>query len=111
MTQRICISAKRSPRLSWELLGVQLAREARAQEALELPQCPERHTAWILQMLRASNKGLEKPGAAVIALQQGHRFTAGGEASLDLALTGRVRPDELAFEALAMTPPKSWSGT
>jgi aminoglycoside phosphotransferase (APT) family kinase protein len=48
---------------------------------------------------------------AVIALQQGHRFTAGGEASLDLALTGRVRPDELAFEALAMTPPKSWGGT
>ena len=46
---------------------------------------------------------------AVIALQQGERFTKGGEASLDLALTGRVRPDELAFEILALTPPQRWS--
>ena len=46
---------------------------------------------------------------AVIALQQGARFTEGGEASLDLALTGRVRPDELAHEILALTPPARWS--
>jgi hypothetical protein len=37
---------------------------------------------------------------AVIALQQGERFVGGGEASLDLALTGR-RIAELEFEMLA----------
>ena len=56
------------------MLGVQLAREARAQEALEPPQSPERRTAWILQMLRASTKGLKKPGPAAIALQQVERM-------------------------------------
>ncbi len=38
---------------------------------------------------------------AVIALQQGDRFVAGGEMSLDLALTGR-RIAELEYELLAM---------
>ena len=60
--------------MSWEMLGVQLAREARAQEALEPPQSPKRRTAWILQMLRASTKGLKKPGPAVIAPQQVERM-------------------------------------
>ena len=38
---------------------------------------------------------------AVIALQQGERFVGGGEASLDLALTGR-RIAELEYEMLAL---------
>ncbi len=46
---------------------------------------------------------------AVIALQQGERFAGDGEASLDLALTGRVRPLELAMEILEQTPPARWS--
>ncbi len=41
---------------------------------------------------------------AVIALQQGERFVGGGEASLDLALTGR-RIAELEFELLDMIAP------
>lgn len=45
---------------------------------------------------------------AVIALQQGARFTRHGERSLDLALTGRVRPDELIWEILQMTAPETW---
>jgi len=45
---------------------------------------------------------------AVIALQQGDRFEVDGEASLDLALTGRVRGAELAYEILRMTPPERW---
>lgn len=45
---------------------------------------------------------------AVIALQQGARFTVGGQASLDLALVGRIRPDELSYAVLKMTPPASW---
>jgi aminoglycoside phosphotransferase (APT) family kinase protein len=44
----------------------------------------------------------------VIALQQGARFLSGGEASLDLALTGRVRPSELELEILARTAPDLW---
>ena len=46
---------------------------------------------------------------AVIALQQGERFNSGGENSLDLALTGRVRPIELAMEVLVQTPPSRWT--
>jgi aminoglycoside phosphotransferase (APT) family kinase protein len=45
---------------------------------------------------------------AIIALQQGVRFTRDGEVSLDLALTGRVRPDELGHAILQMTPPERW---
>ena len=45
---------------------------------------------------------------AVIAIQQGRRFTHGGEDSLDLALTGRVRPLELELEILARTGPEAW---
>ncbi|RMD62663.1 MAG: phosphotransferase family protein, partial [Alphaproteobacteria bacterium] len=45
---------------------------------------------------------------AVIALQQGARTTAGGEASLELALTGRIYPPQLELEVLAMTPPARW---
>ena len=45
---------------------------------------------------------------AVIALQQGARFSQQGERSLDLALTGRIRPDELAWQILQMTPPERW---
>jgi aminoglycoside phosphotransferase (APT) family kinase protein len=41
---------------------------------------------------------------ATIALQQGERFVGGGEASLDLALTGR-RIAELEFELLDMIAP------
>ena len=44
---------------------------------------------------------------AVIALQQGERFLTGGEASLDLALTGR-RAAELEYEILRETPPPNW---
>lgn len=46
---------------------------------------------------------------AVIALQQGERFNSSGEESLDLALTGRVRPLELAMEILEQTPPARWT--
>jgi aminoglycoside phosphotransferase (APT) family kinase protein len=45
---------------------------------------------------------------AVIALQQGERHLTGGEASLDLALTGR-RAAELEHEVLALTAPERWS--
>lgn len=45
---------------------------------------------------------------AVIALQQGDRFEIGGEASLELAMIGRVRGAELAYEILRMTPPEKW---
>lgn len=45
---------------------------------------------------------------AVIALQQGARTLDGGEASLELALTGRVYPPELELAVLAMTPPPAW---
>ncbi len=45
---------------------------------------------------------------AVIALQQSERTLAGGEASLDLALTGRVYPPDLEAEILSMTPPAAW---
>ena len=55
---------------SWDLIGIQLARDARDQDALELPQAPERRTDWVLKMLKASTKGLKKPGAAVQALEQ-----------------------------------------
>ncbi len=41
---------------------------------------------------------------AVVALQQGERYVAGEEASLDLALTGR-RIAELEYEILAATAP------
>jgi len=46
---------------------------------------------------------------AVIALQQGARFLSGGEASLELALTGRIRPVELEQEILAQTTPGRWN--
>ena len=46
---------------------------------------------------------------AVIALQQGERFNSGGEASLELALTGRLRPAELALEILRRTGPERWT--
>jgi aminoglycoside phosphotransferase (APT) family kinase protein len=45
---------------------------------------------------------------AVIALQQGARSTSGQEPSLELSLIGRVRPPELAFEVLNLTPPARW---
>ncbi len=45
---------------------------------------------------------------AVIALQQGERFLSGGEASLELALTGRIMPAELELEILANTAPENW---
>lgn len=45
---------------------------------------------------------------AVIALQQGGRFTFGGQSSLDLALVGRIRLDELCYAVLKMTPRASW---
>lgn len=43
----------------------------------------------------------------IIALQQGERHYAGGETSLELALTGRIAP-ELELEVLRMTPPQRW---
>ncbi len=46
---------------------------------------------------------------AIIALQQGARFSEGHELSLDLALTGRIRPDELSYAVLQMTRPDRWS--
>ncbi|MEE8188711.1 MAG: phosphotransferase family protein [Kiloniellales bacterium] len=45
---------------------------------------------------------------AVVARQQGARTLAGGQPSLDLALTGRIYPPELEYEALKMTPPARW---
>lgn len=45
---------------------------------------------------------------AVIARQQGARTVAGGEESLDLALTGRVYPPTLEHELLRLTPPSAW---
>ncbi|MGF1609681.1 MAG: phosphotransferase family protein [Kiloniellales bacterium] len=49
---------------------------------------------------------------AVIALQQGARVLDGGPAdqrgSLELALTGRIRPAELELEILAQTAPGRW---
>jgi aminoglycoside phosphotransferase (APT) family kinase protein len=44
---------------------------------------------------------------AVIALQQGERHLSGGEASLDLALTGRIAA-ELEHEVLRLTAPEHW---
>ncbi len=44
---------------------------------------------------------------AVIALQQGERHLSGGEASLDLALTGRIAA-ELEHEILRVTAPERW---
>ena len=46
---------------------------------------------------------------AVIALQQGARHVSGAEASLELALTGRIA-SELELSVLEMTPPQKWSG-
>ncbi len=45
---------------------------------------------------------------AVIALQQGHRHWSGDEASLELALTGRMAA-ELELAVLGMTAPEAWS--
>lgn len=45
---------------------------------------------------------------AVIALQQGHRHIAGQQASLELALTGRMAA-QLELAVLDMTPPERWS--
>ena len=45
---------------------------------------------------------------AVIALQQGQRTVAGGEASLELALIGRLYPPALEVEILAATAPAAW---
>jgi len=45
---------------------------------------------------------------AVIALQQGARTTAGGEASLEQGLTGRLFPPELELAVLEATPPAKW---
>lgn len=46
---------------------------------------------------------------AVIALQQGRRTAAGGEASLELGLTGRLFPPELELAVLEATPPARWA--
>ncbi len=46
---------------------------------------------------------------AVIALQQGARTLGGGEASLELALTGRLYPPELELEILRRTAPETWA--
>ncbi|MGF1594882.1 MAG: phosphotransferase family protein [Kiloniellaceae bacterium] len=48
---------------------------------------------------------------AVIALQQGARALAGGEDSLELALTGRVHPPALEAEILRQTAPERWRKT
>lgn len=45
---------------------------------------------------------------AIIAIQQGLRFFKGGEQSLDLALTGRLRPAQVQKILLAMTAPGKW---
>ena len=44
---------------------------------------------------------------AVIALQQGHRHITGQQASLELALTGRIAA-QLELAVLDMTPPARW---
>ena len=44
---------------------------------------------------------------AVIALQQAHRHIAGGERSLELALTGRLVP-ELELSTIALLAPGPW---
>ncbi|MDJ0686602.1 MAG: phosphotransferase family protein [Alphaproteobacteria bacterium] len=41
---------------------------------------------------------------SIIAIQQGRRFSDGGERTLDIVLTGR-RPAEIDYEILRMTPP------
>jgi hypothetical protein len=46
---------------------------------------------------------------AVIALQQGRRMTAGGETSLELALTGRLYPPALELAVLDATAPAAWA--
>jgi aminoglycoside phosphotransferase (APT) family kinase protein len=46
---------------------------------------------------------------AIIAVQQGVRFFEGGEDSLDLALTGRLRPAQVQLQLLEMTAPEHWS--
>lgn len=48
---------------------------------------------------------------AVIALQQGARTLAGGEDSLELALTGRLYPPRLEEEILRQTAPERWRRT
>ncbi len=45
---------------------------------------------------------------AIIACQQGDRFFAGGEDTLDLALTGRLRPAQVQKHLLEMTAPENW---
>ncbi len=45
---------------------------------------------------------------AIIACQQGARFFAGGEDTLDLALTGRLRPAQIQRHLLEMTAPENW---
>ena len=45
---------------------------------------------------------------AIIAVQQGCRFFEGGEDSLDLALTGRMRPTQVQERLLEMTAPDQW---
>lgn len=44
----------------------------------------------------------------IIACQQGSRFFDGGENSLDLALTGRLRPAKVQEHLLKMTAPDKW---
>jgi aminoglycoside phosphotransferase (APT) family kinase protein len=46
---------------------------------------------------------------AIIALQQGQRTVAGGEASLELGLIGRLYPPALEVEILAATAPAAWT--
>ena len=41
---------------------------------------------------------------SIIAIQQGRRFSDGGERTLDIVLTGR-RPAEIDYEILRMTSP------
>ncbi len=48
---------------------------------------------------------------AIIAVQQGLRFFEGGENTLDLALTGRLRPAQVQKLLLEMTAPALWSRT
>lgn len=45
---------------------------------------------------------------AVIALQQGERTLSGDQASLELALTGRIHPPRLEQEILSRTAPAFW---
>ncbi|WP_420348093.1 phosphotransferase family protein [Pelagibius sp.] len=45
---------------------------------------------------------------AVIALQQGERTLSGDQASLELALTGRIHPPRLEQEILRCTAPSLW---